>query len=136
MLLTSLLESEEAGSDSSSAEDESTESKMRSRGYITGQLFLNLHHCHHLVQKMLLSRLLSFYTSKKQFTNDVNFFFPFCVSYFRLTFLHSHCTNLYSCSTILCFSLQQVMRGGLGVLLGIGFMDFFTYFENDLDKVP
>ena len=27
------------------------------------------------------------------------------------------------------------MRGGLGVLLGIGFMDVFTYFENDLDKV-
>ena len=27
------------------------------------------------------------------------------------------------------------MRGGLGVLLGVGFMDLFTYFENDLDKV-
>ena len=27
------------------------------------------------------------------------------------------------------------MCGGLGVLLGVGFMDLFTYFENDLDKV-
>ena len=43
-------------------------------------------------------------------------FFPFCVSF-------------------VCFSLQQVMCGGLGVLFGIGFINFFTYFENDLDKV-
>ena len=27
------------------------------------------------------------------------------------------------------------MRGGLGVLFEIGFIDLFTYFENDLDKV-
>ena len=27
------------------------------------------------------------------------------------------------------------MRGGLGVLLGIGFTDLFAYFESDLDKV-
>ena len=27
------------------------------------------------------------------------------------------------------------MRGGLGGFLGIGFMDLFTYFDNDLDKV-
>ena len=86
ILFTSLLESEEGGSDSSSAEEESTESSLRSRGYITGQLFLNLHHCHPLVQELLLSRLLNFYTSKKQFTADVDFFYPFCVSYFSLIF--------------------------------------------------
>lgn len=85
-LFTSILESEEGGSDSSSAEEESSESSLRSRGYITGQLFLNLHHCHPLVQDLLLSRLLTFYTSKKQFTADVDFFYPFCVSYFPLTF--------------------------------------------------
>ena len=27
------------------------------------------------------------------------------------------------------------MHGGLGVLLGIGFTDLFSYFESDLDKV-
>ena len=27
------------------------------------------------------------------------------------------------------------MREGLGVLLGIGFTDLFSYFEGDLDKV-
>ena len=43
--------------------------------------------------------------------------------------------NLSSCNNILYFSLQQIMRGGLGVLIGVGFMDLFTYFENDLDKV-
>ena len=85
-LFSSFLESEEGGSDSSSAEEESSESSLRSRGYITGQLFLNLHHCHPLVQDLLLSRLLTFYTSKKQFTADADFFYPFCVSYFPLTF--------------------------------------------------
>ena len=33
------------------------------------------------------------------------------------------------------FSFQQIMHGGLGVLLGIGFTDLFSYFESDLDKV-
>ena len=110
ILFTSLLESEEGGSDSSSAEEESAESSMCSRGYITGQLFLKLHHCHPLVQELLLSRLLTFYTSKKQFTADVDFFYPFCVSYFHLTFLRCHFTNLSLCTNILYFSLQQIMH--------------------------
>jgi hypothetical protein len=39
---------------------------------------------------MLLSRLLDYYTSKKHFTADVDFFFPFCVSLFRFTSWHSY----------------------------------------------
>ena len=42
---------------------------------------------------------------------------------------------LYSWTNIFLFSFQQIMRGGLGVLLGIGFTDLFSYFEGDLDKV-
>ena len=32
-------------------------------------------------------------------------------------------------------SLQQILRGSLGVLFGIGFMDLFSFYEDDLDKV-
>ena len=88
-----------------------------------------------MVQELLLSRLLNFYTSKKHFTADVDFFFPFCVSLFRFTFWHSYFPVLYSWTNIFLFSFQQIMRGGLGVLLGIGFPDLFSYFEGDLDKV-
>ena len=80
-LHTSFSESDDGGADSSSGDDESGGRKsISSHGYITGQLFLNMHHVHKLLQEMLLARLLDFYTTKKQFCNDVDFFFPFSVS--------------------------------------------------------
>ena len=77
--LPSFSDSNDSANDTSSGEEESASTRLASQGYITGQLFLNMHHLHRLVQEFLLSRLLTFYTSKKQFTNDVDFFFPFCV---------------------------------------------------------
>ena len=80
-LHTSFSESEDGGDDSSSGDDESGGRRsFSSQGYITGQLFLNMHHVHKLLQEMLLARLLDFYATKKQFCNDVDFFFPFSVS--------------------------------------------------------
>ena len=80
-LHTSFSESDDGGADSSSGDDESGGRKsVSSHGYITGQLFLNMHHVHKLLQEMLLARLLDFYTTKRQFCNDVDFFFPFSVS--------------------------------------------------------
>ena len=115
ILFTSLLESEEGGS-SFSTEEEFAESSMHSRGYITGQLFLNLHHCHPLVQELLLSRLLTFYTSKKQFTADVDFFYPFCVSYFRLIFCVATSPTLVRALTFFTSRFSKLCVEGLEFL--------------------
>ena len=97
----------------------------------TGQLFLNMHHLNKLVHELMLSWLVTMYTFKRQFTNDVDFFFPFCVSSFIFAFYFI--TTCSPPNTIVFISANSAWR--LGVLFGIAFMDMFTFFKDDLDKV-
>ena len=75
-------------------------------------MFLNLHHIHHSVQDRLLERLLTFY----QLFVCVILCSP--LVFWEPTKNQTHCEY--------CFSLQQIMCRGLGVLFGIALSHCFV----------
>ena len=103
-------------------------SKLRSaRQNLNGSIFTNMQHLHPSFQIFVLRRLITFYNSKKELSDDISFYQCMSVSYSFPFF-----------STPLCyyvsFFLQQLLTSILAVFWDLGICDLIDTFK-DVQKV-
>ena len=71
-------------------------SKLRSaRQNLNGSIFTNLQHLHPSFQIFILRRLINFYTSKKELTDDISFYQCMSVSCTFPFFFTLPCVNIH-----------------------------------------
>ena len=107
-------------------------SKPRSaRQNLNGSIFTNMQHLHPTFQIFVLRRIITFYTSKKELSDDISFYHCMSVS---VTFLCYFFHSIMLLCNLFFFLFQQLLTYILAVFWDLGICDLIDTFK-DVQKV-